>query len=400
MILSYYIHVFVPHISVVNVPSNSFTSVYVPMGFACPAVLDAMTACAATHLATACPDESRRTHLLRVSAVRQARCSVFLRERVSPLSGRLERDMLEAVAIILMLIGLEVQIGARSRKWMSQLDCVRNIIRHHGGDAAFSSLSWEAHCLYQHFLYHDVMGLVMCGVSEQPEMSTDVVEVAEAGPAVYGPAALPWEVYIGRGDVSTSPAAAVHPLLGLSTELFSAIQEIRQVRQMDSPTSSDGVAQNDLFFRLERKISGMQATLPEAECNQLGIGTRLDLITLAETYRLAALILLYRRSAMHRGQLPVLAQNIIALAERIPDGNAAEAGLTCPLFLAGAELVSEEYISRCARKLIGIRGRMRILNIQVAEEVLEEVWRERLNSDVYKNWESVLQDWQWVINLA
>lgn len=402
IILSYYIHSFVPNISVVNVPSNFFTSVYVPMGFQCSAVLDAITACASSHLAKTSSDETRRSQLLRLASTHQAQCYSFLSERIS-LSGHLQRDILESVAVILLLIGIEVQNGSRTRKWMSQLDCIRNIIKHQGGKASFCRSSWEAECIYQHFLYHDVMSLIMSGISQKPiEMETQTIEPSDSSPSVFGPTEMPWEQYVAgnREEPSNGTATIVHPLLGLSKDLFFLIQKIRHVRFMGSPVSPFDFVENQFFFDLEREITTLRFDLTQTSYDRIDIGTRLDLLTLSETCRLAALILLYRRSVTHSDQLAALAQNIISLAERIPEGNPAEAGLTYPLFLAGAELDSEEDISRCAKKLISIRRRMNMMNIQAVEEVLEEVWRERLNGGIYKDWESVLQDWQWVINLA
>lgn len=173
-----------------------------------------------------------------------------------------------------------------------------------------------------------------------------------------------------------------HPLLGLSTNLFFFMQKIRQVKYIEDADQALLNINHELFFSLERELSSMRFDLvptSDSPFSRLDIGTRLDLITLAESYRIAALILLYRRSVLHRHQLPLLASNIISLVERIPAGNAAEAGLTYPLFLAGAELTAETDIVKCASKLISIRKRFNVLNIESAEAVLEEVWRQRLN---------------------
>jgi transcriptional activator protein UGA3 len=196
---------------------------------------------------------------------------------------------------------------------------------------------------------------------------------------------------------------SVHPLLGLSKHLFFTMQKIRQVKPMEQPDELSSPVDFKLFLDLEQELSTLQFDLcPPSEnaSARLDIGTQMNLVTLAETYRFSALILLYRRSAMRTHQLPILARHIISLVERIPPGNAAEAGLTYPLFLAGAELTSEDEIIKCATRLISIRKRFRVMNIQSAETVLEEVWRARLNGEVPKDWERILRERQWVINLG
>ena len=408
MLLSYYIDSFVPNISVANVPANFFTSVYVPMAYHCEAVYNAIIACASAHLAKAAPDQDRQAQLLEISLECQLQCRSFLRERIS-LSGALLRDVLEASAVILLLIGLEVQNGEISPRWVSQLTCVRNIIMQHGGKYPFCRRSWEARSIYHHFLYHDVMSLIMAGVTEdevQDDPDDSLVSIeSPANPVEWE---KPWAVYLKASNVAMSSeelkqaceSYPAHPLLGLSMNLFELIQKIRHVRPMgDSPD----VLQSSLFLDLEHKLIRLGFELyPSAGdyfCNP-DIGTRLDLVVLAEMYRLAALIILYRRSSAHSLHLPGIARHIVLLSKRIPEGNNAEAGLTYPLFLAGAELDSESDILLCAQRLMDMRHRTNVMNIQSVEKVLEEVWRTRLNKGTHLDWEEVLREWHWVINLG
>ncbi|KAH8900328.1 hypothetical protein GQ53DRAFT_776966 [Thozetella sp. PMI_491] len=414
ILLSYYIHTFVPSLSVVNIPNNYFTSVYVPMAFRCDGVLDAIVAAAAFHLAKGAGDEERMASLAEVAARRQSLCHKFLQDRIS-LSGTVQRDPLEAMTIILMLVGLQVQNGGRTSKWMDQLDCLRKVIQQWGGKEAFCKSSWEAECIYQHFLYHDVMSLIMERPTQRAVEGDDLDESLGQSPAV--PAGLgtqlPWQKYLdpqesfsSRTEAQSTSSATldnVHPLLGLSKHLFFLMQKIRRITMIEDELGNSVPTDPDMFSYLEREISGLKFELYprlEGSAVHIDVETRLDLLTLAETYRLAALILLYRRSSMHAHQRPLLARNIISMVDRIPSGNRVEAGLTYPLFLAGGELSEEDEIVRCASKLISIRERVKFLNIEAVEAVLEEVWRERLNGGIPKDWECVLSDWQWVINLG
>ncbi|KAH7120494.1 fungal-specific transcription factor domain-containing protein [Dactylonectria macrodidyma] len=409
IIMSYYIHSFVPNISVAAIPNNFLTSVYVPMAFHCEAVRDGLLACASAHLSQAASDSTRQARLLELSSRYQMKCHKFLQDRLST-SGHLQRDVLESIGIIMMLVGLEVQNGTRTSTWIDQLNCIRNIVRQRGGRTAFCRSSWEADCLYQHFLYHDVMSLVMEGVSgQETEYDEDPDEHVMSPPSSL-PAEThkPWEKFLfgDDGQPSSSEIAfnttqdvfdSVHPLLGVSAHLFLAFQKIRQVKHNDQTTEPD-----HLFLDLEHTITTMQfcpdPTLEETL--HLDAGRRLDLLVLAETMRLVALMILYRRSSGHTHHLPILARRLLDLADSIPSGSPVEVGLTCPLFLAGAQLSSEADIAQCATRLFNIRQRVKVMNILSAEKVLEEVWRERLNGGILWDWEYVLRKRQWVINLA
>ena len=416
MLLSYYLHSFVPNISVSYTPTNLFINVYVPMAFECDAILKAILACSATHLAKTAFDSADRERFLAVSLQYQRHCHHFLKQRIS-LDGHLQRDALEATAIILLLVGLEVQSGAHTSKWVNQVDCVRHVIRESGGKSAFCRRSWEATAIYGHFLYHDVMSLLMDGVvgRDGTDYADAVAEVAGESPAPLEEAEAPWAKYLpaevrpsaaGSGISVPSDYAfdAVHPLLGLSKSLFVLMQKIRHVKpiQQEGGRRIFNPTDNQLFLELEREISSIRFDIcPSGEASmRMDTTTRLDLVILAETYRFAALILLYRRSCMHREQITALARHIITMAGRITEGNAAEAGLTYPLFLAGAELAEEDDIVSCATRLKRIRERVKVMNIQAVEEVLQEVWRERLNGGEYRDWETVLRNWDWVINLG
>ncbi|KAH6962628.1 fungal-specific transcription factor domain-containing protein [Ilyonectria sp. MPI-CAGE-AT-0026] len=409
ILMSYYIHAFVPNISVASIPSNFLTSVYVPMAFHCEAVRDGLLACASAHLSQAASDQTRQTRLLELSSKYQMKCHKFLQERLSP-SGHLQQDILESIAIIMMLVGLEVQNGARTSTWIDQLNCVRNIVRQRGGRAAFCRSSWEADCLYQHFLYHDVMSLVMAGVSgKETEYDDDFEEaVISPSPSLPVETKMPWDKFISGDDAQPSypetefPVShdvfdSVHPLLGVSTNLFLVFQKIRHVPHMDLTAEPDL-----LFLDLEHKLSSMQFCPNTAleEGSFIDTSNHPDLLILAETIRLVALMILYRRSAAHAHHLPVLARRLLDLADKIPSGSLVEVGLTCPLFLAGTQLSSEADIFQCATRLLRIRKRVKVMNILSAEKVLEEVWRERLNGGILWDWEHVLRKRQWVINLA
>lgn len=416
MLLSYYLHSFIPTISVAHTTPNLFVNIYVPMAFECDAIMKAILACSATHLARTAFDDADHERFLAVSLQYQRHCYAFLKQRIGS-DDRLQRDTLEATVIILLLVGIEVQSGAHTSKWVSQVDCIRRLIRESGGKATFCRRSWEATTIYGHFLYYDVMSLLMDGVMDRDgtDYAEAVAEVTGESPTPLEDAEAPWAKYlpveerrstVGHGASMSSDHSlgSVHPLLGLSRSLFELMQKIRYVKPMQEEEGQGlfNFAGNQLFLELEREISSLQfQILPSSNANmRTDTTTRSDLVILAEIHQFAALILLYRRSYMHREQATILARHIITMAGRITEGNAAEAGLTYPLFLAGAELMEEDDIVSCATKLRKIKERVKVMNIQAVEEVLQEVWRERLNRGEYRDWETVLRNWDWVINLG
>ncbi|KAI1626783.1 hypothetical protein EDD37DRAFT_620609 [Exophiala viscosa] len=99
---------------------------------------------------------------------------------------------------------------------------------------------------------------------------------------------------------------------------------------------------------------------------------------LAESYRFSALVLLYRGVKGYEDNVTALASQIISLTNRIPSGSVVENGLPHPLFLAGTEISSKEEIAICSTKLVSIRERVKCMNILLVEQVLEQMWRDRL----------------------
>jgi hypothetical protein len=238
---------------------------------------------------------------------------------------------------------------------------------------------WERQSLYSHFLYHDVMASVMDAVSTEESCSFS-----------QDPTILNMELEsLSDFDQDSSK---LDPLMGLSSSLFLLIRQVSALRSMVG-----GIEREQVFFRLESAIN--KWSLKRRDTDALDLAVELDLITLAETYRLGALILLYRTSNSHQSLLPKVAKRILAFVARIPDGNQVEAGLTYPLFLGGGELLDWDDMEFCALKLRGIRERTKINNIQAVEDLLETVWRVRLNGKDC-NWAKVLRDEERIICIA
>lgn len=126
----------------------------------------------------------------------------------------------------------------------------------------------------------------------------------------------------------------------------------------------------------------------------------LDLIALAEAYRLAALIQLYRTSTANVSRIRDFASRAMEFVARIPPGSPAESSLLYPMFLAGAELEDKKLTDRCLKRLEEIQGRNRYENVGMVHKVLTEVWRSKSETGQRRDWEDVLKEWNWSFTLG
>ncbi|KAL7923275.1 fungal-specific transcription factor domain-containing protein [Trichoderma austrokoningii] len=404
-LLTYYIHTFIPQVTVVQSSSNFFTSLYIPMAFHCTGVKDAIIACAAAHLARSVRGPEKTRELNSVAIQRQQRAREFVTEQTErpedPKSGEYK---LEAVVILLLLIGLETQTGGRSLRWMQRVNCVRQLLQTYSTVTEKIWSAWEIDCVQRHFLYHDVMSLIMEDVLDS---DTRANLSNRSGPFRDCAATLP----SSQTQVMLSPATGTTPvspseylqsenvsqgvdcLLGLSRDLFDIIIQLR-----DLPNRNSQGIDTPEFLKLETDLSNWQYDKEMA--STLDLNTRLDLIALAECHRLAALILLYRRYSSRSYCLPHIASQIICTVSRITPTSAVVSVLTPVLFLAGAELNYEADMALCAAKLKSIREAIKMMNIVSVEEVLRAVWKERLQNRVQTDWLEILRARRWTFSLG
>ncbi|KAK1248268.1 hypothetical protein MKX08_006488 [Trichoderma sp. CBMAI-0020] len=404
-LLTYYIRTFIPQVTVVQSSSNFFTSLYIPMAFHCIGVMDAIIACAAAHLAKSVRGPEKTRELNSVAIQRQQRARVFVTEHTErPEHSGSGEYKLEAVVILLLLIGLETQTGGRSLRWMQRVNCVRQLLQTYSTATAKRWSAWEIDCVHRHFLYHDVMALIMEDVLD-PDTRANLSN--RSGPFRDCAATLPASQTQDMLDpaMATTPVSppelfqsenisqGVDCLLGLSRDLFDIITQLR-----DLPSRDSHVMDAPELLRLEADLSNWQYDKEMASA--LDLNTRLDLIALAECHRLAAQILLYRRCPSRSYCLPHIASQIICTVSRITPTSAVVSVLTPVLFLAGAELNSEADMTLCAAKLKSIREASKMMNIVSVEEVLRVVWKERLQNRVQTDWLEILRARRWTFSLG
>ena len=199
-------------------------------------------------------------------------------------------------------------------------------------------------------------------------------------------------------SLSCQPAAplTVDPLMGINYDMCKLISRIQYVSSTNPafPQISEAA-----FAVIERDIQQWTYGSPIGVPG-IDIPVALDLIALAESYRLAALIQLYRTSPAHKSLVSVCASRAMEFISRIPPGSPAESSLLYPIFLAGAELDNEPEISQMFKRLAEIQARNCYENVSNVQKVLEEVWRPALNGEQKRDWEEVLQEWGWSFTLG
>ncbi|KAF2742833.1 putative Zn(II)2Cys6 transcription factor-like protein [Sporormia fimetaria CBS 119925] len=377
-LLQYYIEAFVPSISVATTRSSFYTALYIPMAAQSERMLNAILALSSAQLARRASDPVRAHHLREVSSRRQAKCLQFLRPRLAPngmpLKGLPLRDLCEMVGVTLMLVGLDALNGNKTPDWLVQLQSARATL-----DMLYQQnnmISWEIlDCLRRHFTYYDVMASLMAGVTRSPRAPLQRTLTHAHSP--------------GNG-------LCIDPLMGISDQLCSLVCRIQLV---STPTPAFPHFSKAHFDVLERDIQNWSYENPLL-APDIETPLALDLIALAEAYRKAALIQLYRTSEVHRLLIPALASQVMQCISRIPLGSPAESSLLYPMFLAGAELTTEKDIAMCFERLTAIQKRNRYENIANLRDVLQEIWTDVLNGLPKRDWEDVLRELGWSFSLA
>lgn len=372
-LLQYYVEAFVPSVQVAPIPTSFYTSLYMPWSFHIQGMLDAILAISSAQLARRTHDADRANHLRAVSARHEKKCYDFIRERLSP-AGGLPHDTYQVAAVILLLVGLEALNGVKTTRWISQLKSVQRILASLSPEQTIMDCV-EVDSLQRHFTYHFASASLMARVSNAGKASSP-----------------------DHGLLSMTAAlvpGTIDPLMGISYQLCDLICRIQYIT---TANPAFPLATEASFHVIEQGIQQWNYDNPFA----LGVDTpiALDLIALAEAYRLAALIQLYRTSPSHSTLIPACASRTMDFIARIPPGSAAESSLLYPIFLAGAELEDETAIEQCFKRLEGIQKRNLYENVECVQKVLKEVWRPKFQGGRRRDWEDVVREWNWSFTLG
>jgi transcriptional activator protein UGA3 len=401
MMLSYYVHEFVPSISVCRLPTSFYLSLYLPLAFGSDGVAAALIACASLHASRHSVDAARRERLKTLSGTSQRTSHRFLKERIS-MSGQPFKDNYEVVAVTLLLTGMEALSATGSRKWLQQLECIRLMLHNIACSQRASYDDWALSNLWKHFTYHDAMATA---VYSPPRAALSSASPADGDSA---PRSLPADTSATEAETSTTSSATsspmesplvienIDPLMGCATSLFTLIARIRFV----SPHAhGPELAATASFRELEQTLHRWRSYCSHLG-SETGSGTAIDLHCLAEAYRLSALILLYRRVDTMHQMLPVLGCEAIRAIQRIPKSSDAEAGLTFPMFLAGAEARTESDMEYCVDRMESLYNRYKLENIRASASILKRLFGHRRSAQPDSCWQDFLDERQFSLSLT
>jgi transcriptional activator protein UGA3 len=373
-ILQYYVEAYVPSVSVATSATNYYTSLYMPWAFQINGMLDVILAISSAQLARRVVDPDRAKHLKAISSKHENRCYAFIKERIST-SGEPIRDTYQVVASILILVGLEALKGSTTTRWISQLKSAQRLLNNIPPEQSIVDCV-EVDSLHRHFTYHFASASLMARVARMAPTSSIEQDLSSITSALM-------------------PMTTIDPLMGISYQLCDLIARIQYVASANPAFPHITEAS---FQAIENGI--MTWTYDNPFTLGVDLTIALDLVALAEAYRLAALIQLYRNSSLHASRIPNCASRAMEFVARIPPGSPAESSLLYPMFLAGAELEDPKAMERCSKRLDEIQGRNRYENVGMVQKVLKEVWRPKLEAGQRKDWEDVLREWDWSFTLG
>ncbi|KAL2204361.1 hypothetical protein CC79DRAFT_1277865 [Sarocladium strictum] len=374
-LLSHYIHAVIPQTTIPLTSVNFFTSLYIPMAFQHTAVFDMVIASSASHMAKSSPDKEQADELRHFASQRRDLALGFIQKPLYlPDASDWTSSQLELMVVLLMAIGLDAQGGDRSLRWMQRVNCVRELLGvHQSLSAVAARTAWETKCVQQHLVYYDVMSLIM---EETLDSFTRQDLAVKSGPFAH--------------CSLTNPD--VHCLFGLSEGLFNIMTHIRELPGLTSDSRDE-----EGFWKLHGKIANWR--IDDSKGLKLEITDRIDLVTLAECHRLAALILLFRRWPAQHPQLPNLASQLLRIARRIDSDSPVATMLKPILFLAGAQVRCKEEMDLCEARLEDIRNATGA-DTSSAQKILQMIWEPRSDCESSTDWTVVLREQKCTINLG
>lgn len=352
-----------------------------------------------------------------------------------------ERDPELDLSCCLVLCSMESILGDTS-KWYNHLVGASQIIRATSGtmynDEELSAEqlgsffnTFEGQWLKRNFAYHDVLHTVT--MNTRPLISgyywqSEDESVADsyfglASRIIY----LISEISVLNADMAEAAAlfateASKSPSPSSSTTATSPTvfgddeakifedPEIQHVPRKDIPqpeTNGQSQSRSDFSSRAQQLENELQEWTPP-ECQDI------HLKAMAETYRSAALIHLYRVLRRHLPDLtPALdrklatpVRSIVEAVEKMPVRCLPETTLLFPLFMAGGETNNADQIRIIRQRMLDIVNYRHFHNVEVALTVLDELWRLRAGNTTPGNgqkrvdWIDVLARRRWRLALT
>ena len=336
--------------SSLNGPNPDYLLVFLPMAMESASTRDALLAWSASHLALC--------HSTFEPLALQARTRAL-----SSLSKSLTEDRSQheqALAACLALCSMEAILGD-IRNWYDHLVGAAVLIQHASGDtnaqqqgiAAIGS-TFEGRWLLRNFAYHDI--LMSVSMNRAPF--------------------IPGTYWIAEDE------SLADSYFGLATTPMKAISEISTLNAKLSTLDPTTAALNGdvVWSQVVEQLNKIETDLVNWTCPP---ADDISLVQLAETYRNAALIHLYRVSRAHnieyQEMLQVKISNqvkaTILAVQQMPAECLPECTLLFPLFMAGGEASTDEQTAFIRKRLNDMERFRRFENVAKALDILEELWR-------------------------
>ena len=297
-----------------------------------------------------------------------------------------------ALAACLILVSMESILGDTA-SWSDHLSGAASIIRttlsERPDRRLVSSLEsiLEGRWLLRNFAYHDILA----SVTLNKEMLIPNLHWFKEGESVV-------DTYFGLASIPMAMLAEITTLPGKFNQLAG------DTTDLDSAASTCNHSSTALqVSRIEQQLLEWRP----------GEARDASLVSLAESYRSAALIQLYRTLRYHYQDTPenlshkITSQvnNVFEQVEKMPAACLPECTLLFPLFLAGGETNDPGQRQLARKRMQDIATYRRFENVSVGLEVLEEVWdiqSRTLPIDAWRpyDWSSVLERRGWKLALS
>ncbi|KAF2140875.1 uncharacterized protein K452DRAFT_288281 [Aplosporella prunicola CBS 121167] len=400
--------------------NNCFASVFLPMATESPMLLNAIIAHSSSHLAL-------RDSSYEILAL-QSRCDA-LSSLSSSLSSQ-NRDSELDLSCCLILCSMESILGDTS-KWYNHLLGASQIITASSTSASTGQLSaedlqnsfnsFEGQWLKRNFAFHDVLHSVT--MDTRPLISGYYwqSDTEDADP-YFGLGSkiihLISEISVLNADMAESATLSATqstpPTAIFMDEEIEEEEEAIQTYEIHDVQpilpwvdyQEHNVSRSDFSSRAYR----LESQLSEWKCSET---QDIHLMAMAEAYRSAALIHLYRVIRRHLPDMaPTLdrkiagpVQAIIENAEKMPLRCLPETTILFPLFMAGGETDDENQVRAIRQRLLDIVQYRHFRNVDVALAVLDELWRLRAGGtpgtgQKRVDWLDVLSRRQWRLALT
>jgi transcriptional activator protein UGA3 len=385
--LRYYIQAF-NAILTTNLENNGFLTVLLPMAFEDKTLLDMLVAWSSSHLSLC--DEAYRAKSLEHR-------STALTSFTTSLPNSQESPEV-SLACCLVFCSMSAILGDTAG-WHNHLLGAAQIIR----QASLEKLSrtYEGQWLLRNFAYHDV--LMSVTLSREPII-----------PGRYWMRSANKEIdsYVG---LASEPLALISETSSLNSDMaWTHGLKLSSTIDCDAASTSSTKCDNSEPPLPESHGFLFRACTIESELHTwtCPASDDLPLVNLAETYRSAALIHLYRVMRHHvlatatetERKIRTQVASVIHHIGQMPLNCLPECTSLFPLFMAGGEATSKAEMQFVRERLQHIITHRHFQNAASALSVLEELWLQHTSfselPDILLDWQGILQRRNWSLALS